>query len=373
MHYIRFLKPPRLLLGSRPLLGAKITVTTDLGETFLWEDVELVVELEFENGAVLGKGTEYLWKGRDGMRSLEVSIPLGKGSQPIKMLVRPKEQKYALDTFEDILNRNASEEGGIVAVRSTTISTTAPSATVGMAERVFTSGNKSIHISEETGESIARHIWYGSIPGTSHQSPLTTPRDAGLVLSSYLSTVTHPPPSKTALHLPELEKLLSKKGLNVLELGAGCGIVGLTLASSCPTATLTLTDLPEATSILCHNLALHQPAPRHPAPTHRVLDWSRPLPARVAAQTFDLVALADCTYNPDVVPHLVATLGRIGAESAGVAVLVAMKVRHESEMVFFELMRGAGWVVVEEGLVRVGVLGGEEERVEVFVFRLDIS
>lgn len=172
MHYIRFLKPPRLLPGSTPTLVAKITVTTDLGEAFLWEDVSLLVEVEIKNGDTLGKCREYLWKGRDGMRSLEVSVPVTakKGAQPIKMLVRPREQKYTTEKFENVLNMDGSEEVGIVAVRSTAVPSTVSSGvvgTVGMAKRVFTSGENSIHIWEETGESIARHIWYSHNPGTS--------------------------------------------------------------------------------------------------------------------------------------------------------------------------------------------------------------
>lgn len=96
-----------------------------------------------------------------------------------------------------------------------------------------------------------------------------------------------------------------------------------------------------------------------------MLDWAEPLPPLFAARAFDLVVLADCTYNPDVVPDLVATLVRVGG-----TVLVAMKVRHESEMIFFGLMREAGFVVVEQGRVGVEVVGGEAEAVEMFLFRL---
>lgn len=80
--------------------------------------------------------------------------------------------------------------------------------------------------------------------------------------------------------------------------------------------------------------------------------------------------LADCTYNPDVVPDLVGTLSRVAKTSNGVLVLVAMKVRHESEMVFFELMRDVGWIVIEKMMIGVGVLGGEGAQIEVFVFVL---
>lgn len=130
------------------------------------------------------KGREYVWKGRDGMRSLEVLIPVtlskGKrklGGEMVRMLIRPKEEEFAVDSFQKVLSGHTKgdegDEGGVVAVRSTAIDISpgakadkAPG--VGMAERVFSigSGNdqKRVRIWEETGESIARHIWYAMDP-----------------------------------------------------------------------------------------------------------------------------------------------------------------------------------------------------------------
>jgi predicted nicotinamide N-methyase len=161
--------------------------------------------------------------------------------------------------------------------------------------------------------------------------------------------------------------------LNVLELGAGCGIVGIALAHffHANVARLILTDLPEASDILTHNLSL---LPTKKSPTHLVLDWFAPLPPSVAATPWHLIFVADCTYNPDVVPALVQTLTAIAHQSStsarDVLVCLAMKVRHESEMVFFDLMSSEGWVVREKMAVGLGVLGtgGEQEEIEIFVF-----
>ena len=78
--------------------------------------------------------------------------------------------------------------------------------------------------------------------------------------------------------------------------------------------------------------------------------------------------VADCTYNPDVVPDLVQTLKRLGEGNGEMVVLLAMKVRHDSEMVFFELMGEGGFVVAEKCALPLPVLGGEDEEIEVFVF-----
>jgi len=187
MHYIRFLKPPRLLSSGRgnapSVLKAKVTVTTDLGESFLWANIDLIVELTDRTGKkVLGKAKEYTWKGGDGMRSLDVEllILLSRGKKPgdvLRLLVRPKEEFHSVHTFERILvdsdDSDNTEEGGVVAVRSMAIDVpfnrSLPQETgPGMAERTFHFRKSELHVWEETGESIARHIWYAPL-GLKHR------------------------------------------------------------------------------------------------------------------------------------------------------------------------------------------------------------
>lgn len=195
-------------------------------------------------------------------------------------------------------------------------------------------------------------------------------RDAGLVLSSYLAAISpltssHP----HAPDLPLLKQALSRKDLNVLELGAGCGMVGITLSTFHPNASrILLTDLPDASEILTHNLSLRP----SPAVTHAVLDWSDPLPPTVAATRWDVLLVADCTYNPSVVPDLVTTL-RSAAHAPLATVLLAMKVRHDSEMVCFDLLASAGFVVREKATVPLPVLVGAAEQIEIFVLTLGSS
>ncbi|TEY71516.1 hypothetical protein BOTCAL_0091g00010 [Botryotinia calthae] len=368
MHYIRLFKQPRLVpiassasSSSPRILSAKITITTDLGESYLMSDVKLRAEVEVD-GISLGSGKEYIWKGTNGMRSLEIQIPIKvqRGvEQWTTMIVRPAENIYGVDSFEDVLGISQNE-GGIVKVRSRSIDLkTGATRSEGMAERVFSTGygrRDKIRIWEETGESIARHIW-----------------DAGLVLSSYLSSLGSS--SRPAGSLPTLEKSLStQKNINILELGAGCGIVGITLAKvfSDRINKILLTDLPEASEILEKNLSAMTPdsdVSLCNSCSHQVLDWSAPLPQDVRGERWELVVVADCTYNPDVVPDLVNTLIRVRDGNQGTLVLLAMKVRHDSEMVFFELMEKGGFGVVEKCKVPLGMVGEEGQEIEIFVFR----
>jgi predicted nicotinamide N-methyase len=194
------------------------------------------------------------------------------------------------------------------------------------------------------------------------------------VLSSYLSTLSlkssSPGSEYTYPQLPGLEKVLQKKHLNVLELGAGCGIVGISLAATFPQISkVLLTDLPEATEIIEKNLTPSTlPFPTSSKLSHQVLDWSSPLPSKFSSTNWDLVVVADCTYNPDVVPDLVQTLKRLAEGNKGAFVLLAMKVRHESEMVFFDLMSESGFAISEKCKIPLPVLGGEEEEIDIFGF-----
>lgn len=367
MHYIRLFKQPRLLpiasssSSSPRTLAAKITITTDLGESYLMSDVKLRAEVEVD-GISLGSGKEYIWKGTNGMRSLEIQIPIKvqRGvEQWTTMIVGPADNIYGVDSFDDVLGISQNE-GGIVKVRSRSIDLkTGATRSEGMAERVFSTGfgrRDKIHIWEETGESIARHIW-----------------DAGLVLSSYLSSLASSP--RPAGSLPTLEKFLgTQQDINILELGAGCGIVGITLAKvfSDRINKILLTDLPEASEILEKNLSAMTPDSDVSLCnfcSHQVLDWSTPLPQDVRGERWELVVVADCTYNPDVVPDLVNTLIKVRDGNRETLVLLAMKVRHDSEMVFFELMEKGGFGVVEKCKVPLGMVGEEDQEIEIFVFR----
>lgn len=171
MHYIRFLKSPRFIdnsLRNTPSsLTAKITITTDLGESFLWEDISIIAELVAENGeTVITKGTEYSWKGREGMRSLEVSLRIPKRTEGVvRMRVCPASKDLDVENLSDVVERVAKEEeGNVVGVRSMDVKllpSISKEVQPPLAERVFQigEGKEALHIWEETGESIARHIW----------------------------------------------------------------------------------------------------------------------------------------------------------------------------------------------------------------------
>ena len=127
-------------------------------------------------------------------------------------------------------------------------------------------------------------------------------RDAGITLSCRMGDLQS---SET-----ELCKVLnltahasgSSARLNVLELGTGCGIVGMTLASVVPNCSVHLSDLPEAREIVERNITDSSLRLCDGSKlAFEELDWDHELPAWLALpdSKIDLVLASDCTYNAD--------------------------------------------------------------------------
>ena len=198
------------------------------------------------------------------------------------------------------------------------------SGTINWVERRFTNSETvSLRISEEIGESIARHVW-----------------DAGVVLAALIRDIVQLPLAQNGSS-GFAKRLQTPSGPKVIELGSGCGIAGLQIAHVCPKAQVILTDLPEAMEVLQQNISIATLALESQV-YKAVLDWDENLPAHVAEQVVDLVIVSDCTYNADSIPALVRTLATLVVKSPEAMVVVAMKVRHTSEAIFHELMAKSG-------------------------------
>lgn len=139
--------------------------------------------------------------------------------------------------------------------------------------------------------------------------------------------------------------LLSKaKRLKVLELGAGCGIVGIAFAHLVKSDVI-LTDLEDAREIMDKNIRSASPMAGSGLQTQE-LDWSAGLGDGLNGQ-FDLVLVSDCIYNPDSSIHLVETLRQLATCAPKVLVLVGFKRRHEADTVFFDHMNQTQFQVVD--------------------------
>jgi hypothetical protein len=159
MRYIRFLKYPKRSYSKKEqssTISSLITITSDLGESFYSKNVTVAASLvRDEDGRSMGHKV-YQW--RAGMRNLQVDISIGNiAACPVKLHVAAEKYENG-DDLREYLNDAGND---IISAWSETLDLAGKGTTGSMVERRFLSLNgKTLTIREETGESIARHIWY---------------------------------------------------------------------------------------------------------------------------------------------------------------------------------------------------------------------
>ena len=183
-------------------------------------------------------------------------------------------------------------------------------------------------------------------------------RDAGLALVAHINRILTQQQADTGAICRLLEAAKSSK-LAVIELGSGCGIVGIGLAQMLPNCQVLLTDLQEAEEITMRNIEVST-LRESSSVSFCVLDWEAALPKSVADKLFDLILVSDCTYNSDSIPALVKTICELLERSPGAVVIVSMKVRHPSEKIFFDLMGGSRLDMIDHTSIPLPNMEGSE-------------
>jgi hypothetical protein len=148
-------------LSSKPQIFCLITITSDLGDSFLSLDLTLSAELlDVESDEVIIWQTLQWTAGR----SLPITFPLSKAraKRPLRIRVGV-EPKSRYDEFSKLLDEDSR---GVVSAWSAQIDPSASGTEAEkLVERRFAVGNGiRLGIWEETGESIARHLWYFVYP-----------------------------------------------------------------------------------------------------------------------------------------------------------------------------------------------------------------
>ncbi|RPA92163.1 hypothetical protein L873DRAFT_1831204 [Choiromyces venosus 120613-1] len=274
MQYIRFLKTPRFVYTNGKRSGtvlALVTITSDLGESFLFQDVALTVKLlDSKSWTSLPLSvTRYSWKA--GMRALKIELDLV--IKQTEMFHRTVVLSVSSEkTTADDLSQSGAASSLVLSAYSSPFGLSGGLEAEGYVERRLTIGReKALLIWEETRESIARHIW-----------------DGGLALTAYLAQ--NIPTSESDIkgkNLDVLDKILGlPESLEVLELGSGCGIVGLALASLYENCHVTLTDLPLAEDIIVKNLEY---SGLQGNIDFKPLDWDQNIPENLTAKPIGLI------------------------------------------------------------------------------------
>ena len=317
VHYVRFLSPPQVSETQKKLLtvSAVLVVTTDLGDAFFAEDVDLQVRIvrAQKNLDVIHEQTVF-WKGQS--RALKVSFqcPGKYAGQSVRMhaaaprLETSGSVPMILDVWSMPFELTDKQRAEPLVGRE-----------------LLLHNNTNLKIREEIGDSIARHVW-----------------DASLGFLLYLEQTTAK--SSQDSKARALIHGSIRKPIKVLELGSGCGTVGIAFAQTY-NCDMLLTDLDDATDILRTNIKLASIKSRSTL-TMEVLDWSSDLHDSLNVK-YDLVILSDCIYNPDSSVHLVETLQRLAKSSPQTLVLVGFKRRHYADDTFFDHMKAAKFETLE--------------------------
>ncbi len=173
-------------------VNAKITITTDLGESFLCFDLPIFVILVDQNG---NHAQVHLYQWKAGKRELEISfsLPLAalvsgqRPRWPCKLLVQPRDSNRRLGVLRDMLapSIQGDSDGLVLSVLSEELNaegvvhhgsslriirtrsepydqSSSPSTRIiskRVARHIQMANSDEFYIWEETGESIARHIW----------------------------------------------------------------------------------------------------------------------------------------------------------------------------------------------------------------------
>ena len=175
------------------------------------------------------------------------------------------------------------------------------------------------------------------------------PRDAAVGCLQCFQAIALNTKNSDISRMPRLQALLGVKGeslLNVLELGAGCGIAGIALAQMIPNSAVYLTDLPEAQDMLQKNVDIAKPA-QGSSLRLGLLEWGSEITNETLPNRIDLVLISDCTYNADSCSALVQTLVSLAQHSKGLKILLALKRRHDAEAVFEYMMNRDGFHALE--------------------------
>lgn len=390
MHYIRFLRPPKLVgKGDRCSVELVLIVTTDLGDSLYQPGVPLPLQITLHcqgDVASLHWTKPVEWTAFTRILKPTLALPFDVRR---RLSYGGEFRICAAATTRD------HDAGGLL-FQSTTpgLFTPVMSAWAALTDRpgvppictrrLRLSHNESevetaVELEEEIGESIARHIW-----------------DAGLMA---LCAVAASPQrghvnSDRSLQQDIRDRLTLDEPLRILELGCGVGILGLGFAAIRQSATeetqsrpceILMTDLPEAEERVRANIRRLGHGVGDVQVRYENLDWEDGregrLPPLVQATHWDVIIVSDCTYNADMLDALVSTLNaveennaRLGSKEGHIEVFMAMKPRHASEEVFFDIMRKSRWGIVKTSKVPLEVEGrsddGEERSaVELYLFR----
>ncbi|KAL8994053.1 MAG: hypothetical protein Q9169_005879 [Polycauliona sp. 2 TL-2023] len=317
VHYIRFLKPPRVMQPSagatHSFVTALLTITTDLGDAFYPGDA--FVHCAIFNGNSMTPLGVARWAGGSRVVAVDVPVLLSLLAIPFRFLFSHN-ASFAIDELLHI-ERLPNIIGAWTEEFSSLNDLDNADMTV---RRLRMPGGRVLEVCEENGESMARHLW-----------------DGGVVLAAWL------------VDCPEfVQDPDADMPFSVLELGTGCGTVGLALGMH-SNSHLILTDEDDDALVYARQNASISQKTFDTDWECLPFDWSKP-DSLTLKRPLDFIIASECIYNSTTIPYLVRTMeslvhqsNRIQSGPSQPQIIVSTKVRHDSEQFFFDLMKAANF------------------------------
>jgi 2-polyprenyl-3-methyl-5-hydroxy-6-metoxy-1,4-benzoquinol methylase len=337
MNFVRFIKTPRIDAKKSQVKGTAkkpynsqlsmiLTITNDFSP-FAGHAKLLCELISLDNVVLAADNVQWTQTSRE----IKVDFPIRFRSKEVRVSVRPAslDRERQSETFLSMFLGAATNH--VVGVKTATFPFDT-SSKLDTVYRQFELPRGPLQIAEQVGETIIRHVW-----------------DAGIILSAAL---TCDPIS----FLPdELQQLIHpgfmlEPPVRVLELGSGVGILGVSIAATFPNVKVVMTDLLDAQPLVDENIRLNMQYPHLTRnASFRILDWEqRPFSEWTETEKFDLIVMADVTYNTATFIALVDTLEHLlRTGSRGGKVICCGKRRHDEEERFWSLIRERGFVIQE--------------------------
>ncbi|KAI9718326.1 MAG: hypothetical protein M1828_006728 [Chrysothrix sp. TS-e1954] len=376
MHYVRFLKPLRCEHTKKGGVSLRtlITLNTDLGDSVYKLRAALEVTLLGDPGTVKEQSHGSIiivqWDARRDVLPVTYCVDDKVSSAVVALSIQASNldgQSRHANLIHDVSCDDVKVSMPfIIGARSSSLvlGAAAPLEVDSKFIRLVpTTPREYLPIWENADNSIAGHVW-----------------DAGVALSACLVNDKTRETKLAFMNMHLIQCIVKKGHVDAVELGSGCGLVGLCLARTFQACKLVLTDVEEARATLQRNLeAVEVGLTDKSNLTSRVeietLDWEHDLPASISSNAFDLVIVSDCTYNADSTPALVRTIARLVQSASNALIVVALKKRHDSEDILFQLMDSAQFAIVSAVHVEApygqnsGDGGFPDETIDIYTYK----
>lgn len=352
MNFVRFVKTPRVsktpentpqpysyfttIVPSDRTLSMILTITSDFSP--FPAAAPLLCSVVAPDGTVVAR-KEVDWTA--GSREVAVDFPIPNTVPSGKVVVRHLASGAAgsNEVLADFLHGNGTH---VVGIATATFPFDVDSKSGDTVYRRFMVPRGPLTIAEQAGETIIRHVW-----------------DAGIILAATLCSVT------ISIIPDELQEFVRKTfnpvPKNILELGTGVGILGISLGAQYPKINVVVTDLPDARDLVEENILINVSPTSHIQRnvSFRPLDWEqRPFPAWTQTDSFDVIVMADVTYNSSTFEALADTLEHLlRTGSKGAKVICCAKRRHIEEEDFWKIVQERGFVIQTRIVFAVDLLG----------------